>query len=134
MFVEEGFRIRFANGEVIDFYADTAADKESWMKVLADCIGKDLSKARWTELVLAKEGGEKDGKAKEMARREKQVQQQLQLQQQTAQQQQAVQQLQQAREHLQQSQQERHERQQSPRHQRAQPSQGGEKHRSGLPF
>jgi hypothetical protein len=31
MFVEEGFRIRFANGEVIDFYADSAAEKDGWM-------------------------------------------------------------------------------------------------------
>ncbi|KIN00758.1 hypothetical protein OIDMADRAFT_146103 [Oidiodendron maius Zn] len=34
MFVEEGFRIRFNNGEVIDFYADTGADKKGWIKVL----------------------------------------------------------------------------------------------------
>src|SRR5271168_2908732 len=40
MFVEEGFRIRFANGEIIDFYADSAADKEGWMRVLDQCIGK----------------------------------------------------------------------------------------------
>jgi hypothetical protein len=40
MFVEEGFRIRFNNGEVIDFYADTAADKEGWMKVLDAVLAK----------------------------------------------------------------------------------------------
>lgn len=40
MFVEEGFRIRFNNGEVIDFYADTPEDKEGWMKVLGDVIGR----------------------------------------------------------------------------------------------
>ena len=58
MFVEEGFRVRFANGETIDFYADSAAEKDGWMKVLADVVGKDLafgkSKA-WTDLVLAKQ-------------------------------------------------------------------------------
>jgi len=57
MFVEEGFRIRFNNGEVIDFYADTAAEKESWMKVLDACIGKEGegSKSGWCDLVLKRE-------------------------------------------------------------------------------
>lgn len=55
MFVEEGFRIRFGNGETIDFYADSAAEKDGWMKALADVVGKDSIKAkRWTDLVLAK--------------------------------------------------------------------------------
>lgn len=57
MFVEEGFRIRFNNGEVIDFYADTAGDKEGWMKVLDACIGKegDSIKGRWCDLILKRE-------------------------------------------------------------------------------
>ena len=75
MFVEEGFRIRFNNGEVIDFYADSTEDKEGWMKVLAEVIGRDslgsvdggLSaaaagdepgsrmKGKWCELVLKRE-------------------------------------------------------------------------------
>lgn len=56
MFVEEGFRIRFANGETIDFYADSAADKEGWMKALADVVGKDSSKPKaWTDLVLGRQ-------------------------------------------------------------------------------
>ncbi|PHH90688.1 hypothetical protein CDD83_2944 [Cordyceps sp. RAO-2017] len=66
MFVEEGFRIRFNNGEVIDFYADTAEDKEAWMKVLSDVIGRGesgaeeetggvRSRAKWCELVLKRE-------------------------------------------------------------------------------
>lgn len=57
MFVEEGFRIRFNNGEVIDFYADTAADKEGWMKVLDSCVGKEGegSKGGWCDLVLKRE-------------------------------------------------------------------------------
>lgn len=55
MFVEEGFRIRFANGETIDFYADSAAEKDGWMKALAEVVGKDSVKAKaWTDLVLAK--------------------------------------------------------------------------------
>ncbi|OAQ99772.1 hypothetical protein LLEC1_06793 [Akanthomyces lecanii] len=65
MFVEEGFRIRFNNGEVIDFYADTAEDKEGWMKVLQDVIGRGASnadddggprsRAKWCEAVLKRE-------------------------------------------------------------------------------
>lgn len=66
MFVEEGFRIRFNNGEVIDFYADTAEDKEGWMKVLSEIIGRGdsgsddessgpRSRAKWCELVLKSE-------------------------------------------------------------------------------
>ena len=56
MFVEEGFRIRFANGETIDFYADSAAEKEGWMKALAEVVGKDPSKPKaWTDLVLARQ-------------------------------------------------------------------------------
>ncbi|KAI1364139.1 DUF1709-domain-containing protein [Xylaria arbuscula] len=65
MFVEEGFRIRFNNGEVIDFYADTPEDKEGWMKVLGDVIGRSSgddddgtginSRRKWCELVLKRE-------------------------------------------------------------------------------
>ena len=69
LFVEEGFRIRFNNGEVIDFYADTAWDKEEWMRVLSDVIGsgpRDAAngdedggggrgRSKWCELVLKRE-------------------------------------------------------------------------------
>lgn len=66
MFVEEGFRIRFNNGELIDFYADTAEDKEGWMKILSEVIGRGdgvveedangtRSRAKWCELVLKRE-------------------------------------------------------------------------------
>lgn len=56
MFVEEGFRMRFANGETIDFYADSAAEKDGWMKVLAEVVGKDITKPKnWTDLVMAKQ-------------------------------------------------------------------------------
>ncbi|KAF2100455.1 DUF1709-domain-containing protein [Rhizodiscina lignyota] len=57
MFVEEGFRIRFANGETIDFYADNNDQKAGWMKALADVVGKsDTSSSKgWTDMVLRKE-------------------------------------------------------------------------------
>ncbi|RYP92710.1 hypothetical protein DL770_001223 [Monosporascus sp. CRB-9-2] len=68
MFVEEGFRIRFNNGEVIDFYADTPEDKEGWMQVLGDVIGRPggdgagtgdddgaAGRRKWCDLVLKRE-------------------------------------------------------------------------------
>lgn len=57
MFVEEGFRIRFANGEVIDFYADNRKDKEEWMAVLSEVLGRETNtkKPTWTNAVLARE-------------------------------------------------------------------------------
>ncbi|EKG10875.1 hypothetical protein MPH_11877 [Macrophomina phaseolina MS6] len=61
-FVEEGFRIRFGNGETIDFYADSAEQKEGWMQVLSEVVGKTAvsSSARaWTELVFQKEKAER---------------------------------------------------------------------------
>jgi hypothetical protein len=64
MFVEEGFRIRFANGEVIDFYADNAEQKDGWMKVLSETVGKDLGSSKaWTDQVLNKERKERNAKA-----------------------------------------------------------------------
>jgi hypothetical protein len=55
-FVEEGFRIRFANGETIDFYADKASDKEAWIEVLQRAVGKSsVSGREWCKAVLARE-------------------------------------------------------------------------------
>lgn len=55
MYLEEGFRIRFANGETIDFYADSVTEKEDWMKVLCEVVGKDIGKGKgWMDLVLAR--------------------------------------------------------------------------------
>ncbi len=58
MFVEEGFRIRFANGEVIDFYADAAAEKGEWMKVLSEVVGKSGSTSQskpWVDMIMKRE-------------------------------------------------------------------------------
>ncbi|KAI1777654.1 DUF1709-domain-containing protein [Hypoxylon cercidicola] len=65
MFVEEGFRIRFNNGEIIDFYADTREDKHGWMKALGDVIGRAgedddgtgtyNGRRKWCDLVLKRE-------------------------------------------------------------------------------
>jgi hypothetical protein len=60
MFVEEGFRIRFGNGEVIDFYADVAGEKDAWMAALSQVVGKGIqasstSTKGWADLVLKRE-------------------------------------------------------------------------------
>lgn len=60
MFVEEGFRIRFGNGEIIDFYADSSVEKDGWMEVLSQTVGKGYAAGSgqvkgWTELVLKRE-------------------------------------------------------------------------------
>lgn len=71
MFVEEGFRIRFGNGEVIDFYADNRENKEGWMKALSGLVGRGGSAQAggsgnggkvngWTEIVLKREGSLKE--------------------------------------------------------------------------
>lgn len=67
MFVEEGFRIRFGNGEVIDFYADSAEDKAGWIKVLGETIGRIPDKRGWCDLVISKESKEKAEKEKTQA-------------------------------------------------------------------
>jgi hypothetical protein len=58
MFVEEGFRIRFANGEAIDFYAETAAEKDKWMAALAGVVSSgntDNKVVGWCDIVLKRE-------------------------------------------------------------------------------
>ncbi|KIW73576.1 hypothetical protein PV04_01681 [Phialophora macrospora] len=60
MFVEEGFRVRFGNGEVIDFYADSTPNKEAWMQALSQVVGKGVQSGSapmkgWTEMVLKRE-------------------------------------------------------------------------------
>ncbi|KAA8893260.1 cell division protein anillin-domain-containing protein [Sphaerosporella brunnea] len=64
MFVEEGFRIRFANGEVIDFYADSAEEKRAWLKILGDTIGHVPDSRGWCQMVLAREAKARTEKEK----------------------------------------------------------------------
>jgi PH domain len=75
MFVEEGFRIRFANGEVIDFYADSAAEKNEWMRVLSEVVGKAASSSQtkpWVDVILKRQRSlvVKEGRAPRTARPE----------------------------------------------------------------
>ena len=75
MFVEEGFRIRFANGEVIDFYAESREQKEAWMAVLAGTVGRDIGANKgWAAMVLAKERKEKAARPQASAQRPKPLQ------------------------------------------------------------
>ncbi|KAF3938230.1 hypothetical protein ABW19_dt0204728 [Dactylella cylindrospora] len=59
MFIEEGFRIRFANGECIDFYADSTDEKNGWMRVLNDTVGRCSNGKSWCDHVLKKEREER---------------------------------------------------------------------------
>lgn len=73
MFVEEGFRIKFGNGETIDFYAESAAAKDEWMAALTQVVGKQIANPGapnkgWTEMVLKRE---KSSKAKTSAKTKK---------------------------------------------------------------
>lgn len=38
MFVDEGFRVRFGNGEIIDFYADDQYEKVKWVEALRKVV------------------------------------------------------------------------------------------------
>ena len=55
MYLEEGFRIWFGNGEVIDFRADTREEKREWVNVLQGVVGKVPARKEWTDAVLQRE-------------------------------------------------------------------------------
>lgn len=55
MYLEEGFRIWFGNGEVIDFRADTTHEKREWVNVLQGVVGKVPLKKEWADAVLMRE-------------------------------------------------------------------------------
>jgi hypothetical protein len=59
MFVEEGFRIRFGNGEIIDFYADSKEVKQEWMTVLTKAITTSTKRSPWVELILRQQPTDK---------------------------------------------------------------------------
>ena len=69
MFIEEGFRIRFANGEVIDFYAESKAKKDEWMSMLDGVIGSasgsDIPK--WCDEVLKREEAQRRREARKIS-------------------------------------------------------------------
>lgn len=57
MFIEDAFRLKFANGEVIDFYADNRQTKDDWMRVLGEAVGRESpgEKKTWMSQVLDRE-------------------------------------------------------------------------------
>ncbi|TGZ77891.1 DUF1709-domain-containing protein [Ascodesmis nigricans] len=73
MMVDFGFRIRFGNGEVIDFYADSAVEKAGWMKILNETVGRVPDSRGWCQLVLQRE---QKRKAEQNAARMRAAQQQ----------------------------------------------------------
>jgi len=65
-FVEEGFRLRFSDGETVDFYADDTTQKEAWMQALSQIIGKtsDKKAAKWTDMVVSRERSTRKAESK----------------------------------------------------------------------
>lgn len=51
--VEEGFRLRFSNGEIIDFYADNREEKQRWLDALNKIVGNpSFHHHPWIDMVL----------------------------------------------------------------------------------
>lgn len=69
MFIEEGFRIRFANGEVIDFYAESKAKKDEWMGMLDGVIGNASGSdvPKWCDEVLKREEAQRRREARKVS-------------------------------------------------------------------
>lgn len=62
LMANEGFRLRFANGEIIDFYADSEQVKDSWVGELKKVVGTQQRAQPWVDLVLARREYEKNTK------------------------------------------------------------------------
>jgi hypothetical protein len=54
IYLQEGFRVWFGNGEVISFRADTK-EKREWVNVLQGVVGKVPVRKEWAEAVLLRE-------------------------------------------------------------------------------
>ncbi len=51
--VDRSFRITFADGERITFFADTETDKSQWVKVISDVIGNEVPpNPLWAQALL----------------------------------------------------------------------------------
>ncbi|ORY84824.1 hypothetical protein BCR37DRAFT_334645, partial [Protomyces lactucae-debilis] len=55
LYVAEGFRLRFANGEVIDFYADNAEEKQRWLEALTVVVEQPPILKAWSKRILEAE-------------------------------------------------------------------------------
>lgn len=53
--VNTGWRLKFGNGEVIDFYADSEDEKERWVAVLRAILRRIPSKKSWADVVIDRE-------------------------------------------------------------------------------
>ena len=56
MYMEEGFRKHFRNGETVDFNAEDGAQKDECIKTLHSLVGKISEPCLWAEMVLEQEG------------------------------------------------------------------------------
>ncbi|ANB15311.1 Bud4p [Sugiyamaella lignohabitans] len=57
-FVDQGFRIQFGNGEMIDFYADTAEEKSEWILGVEKSIKQSPQSKSWVSLVHERDRSE----------------------------------------------------------------------------
>ncbi|CCG84340.1 protein of unknown function [Taphrina deformans PYCC 5710] len=57
LYVADGFRIRFVNGEMIDFYADSHEEKNKWVNILGGIVQKIPVAKAWCQIVLEAESG-----------------------------------------------------------------------------
>ncbi|KAJ9474581.1 PH domain-containing protein [Pseudozyma hubeiensis] len=60
--VERSFRITFADGERISFFADTEAEKSQWVKVISDIIESEVPpNPLWAQALLEEMGAQTSG-------------------------------------------------------------------------
>ncbi|KAG5439914.1 hypothetical protein PCANB_000196 [Pneumocystis canis] len=69
MFIECGFCIKFMNGEVINFYADSEDEKARWVRVLNAAIKKASEVKPWSLYVIHKQKVMKRSTTKSISRR-----------------------------------------------------------------
>ena len=60
--VDRSFRITFADGERITFFADTEAEKSQWVKVISDIVGSEVPpNPLWAQVLLEGVGSKSSG-------------------------------------------------------------------------
>ncbi|SPO30879.1 uncharacterized protein UTRI_05502_B [Ustilago trichophora] len=68
--VDRSFRITFADGERITFFADTEAEKSQWVKVISDVIGSEVPpNPLWAQALLEGIGSKASGNADSAVRK-----------------------------------------------------------------
>ena len=68
--VDRSFRITFADGERITFFADTEAEKSQWVKVISDVVGSEVPpNPLWAQAVLEDIGSRASAKVDNSGRK-----------------------------------------------------------------